>query len=52
MEGTTDLPWKRNYSWVKNSLLCEICVVEGKMIVLCSFKYSPFSFEKGGGIYP
>jgi hypothetical protein len=40
------------YGWVKNSLLCEIFVVEGKMIVVSSFKYSPFSFEKGSGIYP
>jgi hypothetical protein len=37
---------------VKNSLLCEIFVVEGKMIVVGSFKYSSFSFEKGSGIYP
>jgi hypothetical protein len=40
------------YSWVKNSLLCEIFIVEGKMIVVGSFKYSPFSFEKGSGVYP
>jgi hypothetical protein len=40
------------YSWVKNSLLCEIFVVGGEMIVVNSFKYSPFSFEKGNGIYP
>jgi hypothetical protein len=40
------------YNWVKNSLLCETFVVEGKMIVVDSFKYSPFSFEKGSGIYP
>jgi hypothetical protein len=39
-----------NYSWVKDSLLCEIFVVDGKMIVVGSFKYSPFSFEKGSGI--
>jgi hypothetical protein len=38
-------------SWVKISLLCEIFVVEAKMIVVGSFKYSPFSFEKGSGIY-
>jgi hypothetical protein len=31
--------------------LGEIFVVEGKMIVIGSFKYSPFSFEKGSGIY-
>jgi hypothetical protein len=37
---------------VKNSLLCEIFVVEEKMIVVGSFKYSPFSFERGNGIYP
>jgi hypothetical protein len=37
---------------VKNSLLYEIFVVEGKMIIVGSFKYSPFSFEKGSGIYP
>jgi hypothetical protein len=37
---------------VKNSLLCEILVVEGKMIAVGSFKYSPFSFERGSGIYP
>jgi hypothetical protein len=37
---------------VKNSLLRGIFVVEGKMIVVGSFKYSPFSFEKGSGIYP
>jgi hypothetical protein len=42
----------RRYSWVKNSLLCEIVVVEGKIIVVGSFKYSPFSSEKGSGIYP
>jgi hypothetical protein len=24
----------------------------GEMIVVGSFKYSPFSFEKGSGIYP
>jgi hypothetical protein len=29
----------------------EILVVEGRMIV-SSFKYSPFSFEKGSEIYP
>jgi hypothetical protein len=37
---------------VKSSLLYEIFVVEGKMIVVGSFKYSPFSFEKGSEIYP
>jgi hypothetical protein len=37
---------------VKNALLCEIFIVEGKMIVVGSFKYSSFSFEKGSGIYP
>jgi hypothetical protein len=30
----------------------EIFVVEGKMIIVGSFKYSPFSFEWGSGIYP
>jgi hypothetical protein len=37
---------------VKNSLLCEKSAVEGKMIVVGSFKYSLFSFEKGSAIYP
>jgi hypothetical protein len=27
-------------------------IVEGKMIVVDLFKYSPFYFEKGTGIYP
>jgi hypothetical protein len=50
-------PWDaqvsdRKYSWVKNSLLCEIFVVEGKMIVVGPFKCPPFSFEKGSRIYP
>jgi hypothetical protein len=40
------------YRWVKNSLLCEIVVAERKMIIVGSVKYSPFSFEKGSGIYP
>jgi phosphatidylserine/phosphatidylglycerophosphate/cardiolipin synthase-like enzyme len=42
----------RGYDWVKNSLLCEIFVVEGKMLVVGSFNYSPFSFEKESSIYP
>jgi hypothetical protein len=37
---------------VKNSLLREIFVIKGKMIIVGSFKYSPFSFEKGSEIYP
>jgi hypothetical protein len=41
-----------DYSWLENSLLCELFVVEGKMIVIGSFKYSPFSFENGSDIYP
>jgi hypothetical protein len=43
---------KHVYSWMKNSLLYEIFIVEGKMIVVGSFKYSPFSFEKGSGVDP
>jgi hypothetical protein len=39
------------YSWVENSLLYEIFIIEGKMIVVGSFKYSPFSFGKGSGLY-
>jgi hypothetical protein len=42
----------KKYNSVKNSLLCAIFVVEGKMLVVGSFKYSPFSFEKGRRIYP
>jgi hypothetical protein len=42
----------RRHSQVKNSLLCEIFVVDGKMIAVGSFKYSPLSFGKGSGIYP
>jgi hypothetical protein len=32
--------------------LSEKFVVEGKIIIVRSFKYSLFSFEKGSGVYP
>jgi hypothetical protein len=40
----------RRYSWVKNSLLCEIFVVEGKMIMGISVNFRSFHSENTIGL--